>query len=83
MNFNVCIPKDIFAIIVLLPSFYKEDLTLKEYRYTQENIRKVKLELFNKTQNTTFELKKDKKCMFHDYKWRKRRISSKIWDSPE
>ena len=63
LNFNVYIPKDIFAIIFLLPSLGKEDLVLKDYQYTPENVRKVELELFNKTQDTTFDLRKDKKLL--------------------
>ena len=57
MNFNIIYQKT-FAIIFLLPSLQKEDLVLKDYQYTQKNIRKGKLKLFNKTHNTIFELKK-------------------------
>ena len=52
-----------FAILFLLPSLGKEDLVLKDYQYTPENVRKVELELFNKTQDTTFDLRKDKKLL--------------------
>ena len=48
LNFNVYIRKDIFVIIFLLPSLQKEYLFLEDYQYTQENIRKVELELFSK-----------------------------------
>ena len=57
LSFKVYIRKGIFAIIFVLPSLQKEDLVIKDYQYTQENIRKVELELFSKTDNTTFHLK--------------------------
>ena len=63
MNFNVYLPKDIFAIMVLLPSLQKEKLVMKDYQYTEENIRKVELELFNKTHTTIFDFKKDEKLL--------------------
>ena len=83
LNFNVYILNDIFAIKVLLRSLHKEDLVLKNYQYKQENIRKVELELYNKTNNNTFDSKNTKKGMLHDYKRRKQRISCKICDSLE
>ena len=76
MNFNNDILKDVFAIILLLPSLQKEVLVLKDYQYTEENIRKVEFELFNTIHNNTVNLKKDKKR-------RKRTISCKIQDSSE
>ena len=76
LNFKVYICYYSFFTI-----FIKKYLILKDCQYTQGNIRKVEIELFNKAHNTIFDLKKTKNCMCHDYKRRKRRILCKIWDS--
>ena len=54
MNFNmyIHIPKDTFGIIVLSLSLQKESLVLKDYQHKK---RKVELELFSKTHNTTLD----------------------------
>ena len=61
MNSNIYIPENIFGIIVLSLSLQKENLLLRDYQYTIKNIRKVELELFNKTDTTTFDLRKRQK----------------------
>ena len=74
--------------MIFLLSLEKENLIMKYYQYPEENIRKVELELFNKTHTNTFGFKKDNKSFTSSqndgfFKRWKRAIFGTIRDSLE
>ena len=60
LKYSINLPSDILTTFLIVPSLGNEGLQLT--RYSDTNIdERIRLEIFNKTQNTTFTFKKNSK----------------------